>query len=64
MTKSLSIILQYLFTQHSNIYNYMLKNLSKKLVLPKIKTYRKYVCFSKKLMNYGIQYQLLFIINE
>ena len=37
MTKSLPIILQYLFTQNSNIY----KPLSKKLVLPKIRTHRK-----------------------
>ena len=36
MTKSLPIILQYIFTQNSN------KPLSKKLVLPKIRTYRKY----------------------
>ena len=34
MTTSLPIILQYLFTQNSNIY----KPLSKKLVLPKIRT--------------------------
>ena len=37
MTKSLPIILQYIFTQNSNIY----KPLSKKLVLPKIRTHRK-----------------------
>ena len=44
MTKSLPIILQYLFTQNSNIY----KPLSKKLVLPKIRTYRKSFCLSNK----------------
>ena len=37
MTKSLPIILQYLFTQNTNIY----KPLSKKLVLPKIRTHRQ-----------------------
>ena len=35
MTKSLPIILQYIFTQNSNIY----KPLSKKLVLPKINSF-------------------------
>ena len=36
MTKSLPIILQYLFTQNSNID----KPLSKKMVLPKIRIHR------------------------
>ena len=44
MTKSLPIILQYLFTQNSNIY----KPLSKKLVLPKIRTHRKSFCLTNK----------------
>ena len=44
MTKSLPIILQYLFTQHSNIY----KPLSKKLVLPKIINHRKSFCLTNK----------------
>ena len=55
MTKSLPIILQYLFTQNSNIY----KPLSKKLVLPKIRTHRKSFCLTK-LLRYGMHYQLLF----
>ena len=44
MTKSLPIILQYLFTQNSNIY----KRLSKKLVLHKIRTHRKSFCLTNK----------------
>ena len=44
MTKSLPIILQYLFTQNSNMY----KPLSKKLVLPKIRTHRKSFCLTNK----------------
>ena len=44
MTKSLSIILQYLFTQNSNVY----KPLSKKLVLPKITTHIKSCCLINK----------------
>ena len=44
MIKSLKIILQYLFTQNSNIY----KHLSKKCVLPKIRTHRKSVCLLNK----------------
>ena len=44
MTKYLPIILQYIFTQHSNIY----KPLSKKLVLPKIRTHRNSSCLSNK----------------
>ena len=44
MTKSLPIILQYLFTQHTNIY----KPLSKKLVLPNIRTHRKSFCLTNK----------------
>ena len=44
ITKSLPIILQYLFTQNSNMY----KPLSKKLVLPKIRTHRKSFCLSNK----------------
>ena len=44
MTKSLPIILQYLFTQNSNID----KPLSKKLVLLKIITHKKSFCLSNK----------------
>ena len=44
MTKSLPIILQYICTQYSNIY----KTLSKKLVLPKIRTHRKSFCLTNK----------------
>ena len=44
MNKSLPIILQYLFTQNSNIY----KPLSKTLVLPKIRTHRKSFCLTNK----------------
>ena len=44
MTTSLPIILKYLFTQHSNSY----KPLSKKLVLPTIRTHRKSFCFTNK----------------
>ena len=44
MTKSLPIILQYLFTHNSNMY----KHLSTQLVLPKIKTHRKSFCLTDK----------------
>ena len=43
MTKYLLIILQYLFTSNSNIYEPL-----SKLVLPKIITYRKTICPSNK----------------
>ena len=55
MTKSLPIILQYLFTQNTNMY----KPLSIKLVLPKIRTHRKSFCLSNKVPETWIHYQLL-----
>ena len=44
MTKSLPIHSQYIFTKYLNMY----KPLSKKCVLPKIRTYRKYGCLLNK----------------
>ena len=55
MTKSLTIILQYLFIQNSNIY----KPLSKKLVLPNIRILRKSFCLSSKAL---IRYSFLIIL--
>ena len=58
MTKSLPIILQYLFTQNSNIY----KPLYKKLVLPKLEHIENRSSpILIKLLRYGMYYQLLFI---
>ena len=56
MTKSLPIILQYLFTQNSNIY----KPLSKKLVLPKLEHIENRFALLTNLLRYGMHYQLLF----
>ena len=50
MTKSLPIILQYIFTQNSNIY----KPLSKKFVLPKIIIYKNRFASLTKLLRYGM----------
>ena len=56
MTKSLPIILQYLFTQNSNIY----KPLSKKLFYPKLEHIENRFALLTKLLRYGMHYQLLF----
>ena len=56
ITKSLPIILQYLFTQNSNMY----KPLSKKLVLPKIKHIGNRFASLTNLLIYGMHYRLLF----
>ena len=47
MTKSLPVMLRYIFIQKSNID----KPISKKLVLPKIRTYRKPGCLSNTAPN-------------
>ena len=44
MTKSLPMILQYIFTHNSNIYKLYLKN----WFLPKIRTHRKSFCLTNK----------------
>ena len=56
MNKSLPIILQYLFTQNSNIISLYLKN----WFYPKLEHIENRFASLTKLLRYGMHYQLLF----